>query len=125
VRVEVDDEGAPHDLLAPQGLDGEGDVVEHAEALAMVAKSVMRAAADVQAQASLERQARGREVPRGERVRLHRRARPWQLHHGLLVQGERAGAGAADPIALCTSPAPRETASQARRAGPHQARPPP
>src|SRR5260221_4723483 len=83
----------PCDLaLLMHALDGNRDIMNHAETFAMVRKRVMESAADIAGHAVLERQVRGQNrAPGGEPECPDQFGRVWDLHLLLFLGRKRSG----------------------------------
>ncbi len=114
--VAVDDRGARDDAIAEQDRRGDGDVVEHAVALAAIAEGVMGAAGEVGGDASLRRpalHASPRAPPRASRRPTAAIVRPSSL-----TTGTRSAA-AHRPAACRPRPRRRKPASWTSRRSSH------
>ena len=101
MHVEVNDCRAPDQTVAPQRADGDGHVVQDAEALSVVGKGVVSAAREVRADAVSERRARGVNRPRSREQRAaHERLRPGQSQTPQLALRQSARAQARH-VVLC------------------------
>jgi len=69
VHVKIDDRRAPDQPLSPQLGDGNRDIVEHAEAFAMVGKRVVRAARQIRGQPIAKRSSRRQQGSRSRQGR--------------------------------------------------------
>ena len=113
--VEVDDGRAAHAPLAPQQPDRDGDVVEHAEALAVIGEGVMRSAGEVHRDAVLQRMARrGDRAADGAIRALDERLRPGKAEPAQLGRVERAARGTGARSRAC---ARARSASSLTRSG--------
>ena len=91
VNVAVDCHGGANLVVALHAADGDRNVVNHAEALAMVRESVVEAAANIDSDAVFESMVRRQNrSARRQPERLHQLRRVGDLHLHFFARGERA-----------------------------------
>ena len=89
MHVEVDDRGALDPAVALQRADGDGDVVEYAEAFAVIRKGVVRSAGEIHRDPVLDRVARRLDrAARGAVRSLDERLGPGESEPPLFVAGQ-------------------------------------
>jgi hypothetical protein len=95
MHVAIDDGNALDQLVAAEGANRDGDIVQNAKAFAVIGKSVMRAAREIRSDARRERGACGCKRPsRRQKRTTHERLRPRQSEPSQLARRERSGAQA-------------------------------
>ncbi len=97
--VAIHDHRAADPFLALHDADGDGDVVDHAEAFAMVGKGMVESAAEAEADAVLQRAASGQDGAAGvEPESVHQFVGEGDLHRQLFARGQGTGAELVDVV---------------------------
>ena len=92
VDIAIHDHGAANEPVALRATNGDGDIVNGAESLAVPWKRVVKTAAEIKPDAFLERQARGQDAAAGRQPEsLDHALRIWNFQAQDLVISEGSG----------------------------------
>ena len=99
MNVAINHQGAFDLVVFLQAANGDGDVVDHAEALAVVGEGMMKSSAEADADAVLERAASGENGTAGVAPkRLHQFLGVGNFHLQFFAGAERAGLQLVNPV---------------------------